>query len=151
MPIRRLARTLASIFSSPSRQTGRRRGARPQIEPLEDRCVPATTTSTLSGFAFIDGNSNGVRDAGETRLPGVVMTFPGTPTQGSPVSTSATTDSNGPYSLFNVLPGNYLLTAGPAQAVMGVSRTAQFQIAVGPGQSIHQDVEQAIRAVAVGR
>src|SRR5262245_545999 len=110
MPIRRLARTLGKVFSS--KQQASRRVTRLHIERLEDRCVPANASSTLSGFAFIDANNNGARDAGETGLPGIVMTFTGTTSQGSPVSTSATTDSNGAYTLSNVLPGSYMLTAG---------------------------------------
>ena len=40
----------------------------------------------LSGFAYVDGNNNGVKDAGEVGIPGVTITLTGTPTGGSTIT-----------------------------------------------------------------
>ena len=62
---------------------------------------------------WIDTNSNGVQDAGEPALPGVVVqlmnaagTAAATDAQGNPVA-SVTTDANGAYFIGNLLPGSY--------------------------------------------
>jgi uncharacterized repeat protein (TIGR01451 family) len=63
--------------------------------------------ATISGYAFIDANSNAVRDAGDTAgVSGITITLTGTDDLGA-VSTTATTGANGSYSFANLRPGTY--------------------------------------------
>ncbi|WNL44395.1 SdrD B-like domain-containing protein [Dyella sp. BiH032] len=67
----------------------------------------------LSGATFIDGNNNGVRDAGETGIAGVTVTLTGTDVDGHSVNRTVSTDANGDYVFDGLLPSNgagYTLT-----------------------------------------
>lgn len=68
--------------------------ARPGLESLEMRAVPATMGPVVSGYVFNDLNGNGLRDTGETGLAGVMMELRNP--AGVTVST-AMTDSSGQY------------------------------------------------------
>ena len=74
-----------------------------------DNIDPAANSS-LSGYVYIDGNNNGVRDPGETGIPSVPVTLTGTATGGGSVNLSTTTDSTGFYSFANLDPGTYTIT-----------------------------------------
>jgi uncharacterized repeat protein (TIGR01451 family) len=65
------------------------------------------STANLSGIVYIDSNNNGVRDTNEAGIAGVVVTLTGTPTVGSAVSRTATTDSTGAYAFTAVPIGTY--------------------------------------------
>ncbi|WP_254507321.1 Calx-beta domain-containing protein [Anatilimnocola floriformis] len=67
-------------------------------------------TATLSGFAYVDGNNNGVKDAGEVGIPGVTITLTGTPTGGSAITLTAMSADDGSYSFTNLLSGTYAIT-----------------------------------------
>ncbi|MBI2803417.1 MAG: peptidylprolyl isomerase [Planctomycetes bacterium] len=109
-----------------------KRLSRLTVEVLEDRCTPsATASSVLNGFAFIDGNGNGVFDTGEAAIPGVVVKLTGSTSAPAAANltdsaaripltfnVSAITDSTGAYHFQNVLPGTYQLKAGPAAGVL---------------------------------
>jgi peptidyl-prolyl cis-trans isomerase A (cyclophilin A) len=88
---------------------------RPWIELLEDRLTPAsagfsnTTPSVISGHVFL-GPDNAAFDAGDTVIPGAVVTLSGTTTQGTPVNVSTTSDSGGAFTFFQVQPGTYSLS-----------------------------------------
>jgi cyclophilin family peptidyl-prolyl cis-trans isomerase len=122
-----------------------------ELEMLENRCVPAgTTTGSISGTAFIDGNGNGHFDAGEPTLPGVPVFLAGTTTQGTAINVNVTTDTNGNYVFTNVLPGTYQMSAGPEPGVIGGSASFGAQSApagmdfvgnftVSAGQSVIQN------------
>src|SRR5262249_8490372 len=58
-----------------------------------------------------DSNPNGVFNSTQITLPGMNINLAGTTTQGSPVSTTATTDASGAFTFINVLPGTYQLNA----------------------------------------
>ena len=47
----------------------RKRSARPMLEMLECRCVPANF-GTVQGVVFLDVNHNGILDAADLKLPG---------------------------------------------------------------------------------
>ncbi|WP_165488587.1 MULTISPECIES: SdrD B-like domain-containing protein [Dyella] len=67
----------------------------------------------LAGSVFVDANSNGTRDAGETGLAGVTITLTGTDMDGQPVHRTVTTDAQGEYVFDGLLPSNgagYTLT-----------------------------------------
>jgi peptidyl-prolyl cis-trans isomerase A (cyclophilin A) len=83
-----------------------------ELEILEDRSVPSGNASgVVSGFAFLDSNHNGVFNSSQITLPGMNINLTGTTSQGTPVSTTATTDASGAFSFINVLPGTYQLSA----------------------------------------
>ncbi len=82
----------------------------------------------ISGFAYLDVNSSGTRDAGDTPLPNVTVTLTGTETgSGTAVSRQATTDANGAYSFGNVLPGTYQLSQTPPAGL----RSGQTNVGTG--------------------
>src|SRR5439155_1514635 len=73
--------TIRNLFRPVGRNRDQRLTNRPRLEALEDRCLPALTTGTITGMVFVDGNGNGAFDAGETGLPGVAVKLTGTTTQ----------------------------------------------------------------------
>ena len=77
----------------------------------------------IGGTVYADNNDNGVQDAGEGGLGGVVITLTGTDDQGNPVSLSTTTAADGSYSFAGLRPGSYTLTepTQPAGTVDGIS------------------------------
>jgi hypothetical protein len=67
----------------------------------------------VAGSVYVDGNGNGVRDAGEPGIAGVSVTLAGTDVHGAAVSLTATTDASGGYLFNDLLPSNgagYTLT-----------------------------------------
>jgi choice-of-anchor A domain-containing protein len=84
------------------------RGA--QITHIAFNPSVVTANGSISGFAFVDNNGNGVRGPGDNPFPGIVVTLTGKDTSGNPVNLSATTDSNGFYTFTGLLPGSYTLT-----------------------------------------
>ncbi len=68
----------------------------------------------MSGYVYVDGNNNGVKDSGEAPIAGNTITLTGTDSNG-PVSKTATTDANGFYQFTNLNPGTYAIAqAQPA-------------------------------------
>ncbi len=83
--------------------------------------IPTSTTATdtdnvtpvissLSGYVYVDSNNNGVKDSGEPPIAGVTVVLTGTPTGGSSITETTTTDSLGYYDFANLQPGNYTIT-----------------------------------------
>ncbi|MEI2817806.1 MAG: SdrD B-like domain-containing protein [Microthrixaceae bacterium] len=68
------------------------------------------TRSNLSGTVVVDGDGDGVADAGETGIEGVTVTLAGTDDLGNPVSLTTTTDVDGAYMFTGLLSGTYTLT-----------------------------------------
>ena len=64
----------------------------------------------IGGSVYSDLNNNGLREAAETGLPGVVMQITGTDLYGRPVSATVITDSNGGYLFGALLAGEYMVT-----------------------------------------
>lgn len=153
-----MARNAKSIFGKLWQSLGlgkksipltHRRGARPSIELLEDRCVPATANfGTVTGVVFIDANGNGVKDKTEAVLPGVSVTLVGTSTSTDPmkgngaIKVTAVTNALGVYKITGVpegidslAPYTYKLVTnkvpglvnGAAQSFSGVSITSNGQ------------------------
>ncbi len=67
-------------------------------------------TSTISGSVYVDANNNGLIEAGERLLPGVVVTLSGTDSLGNQVDRTATTDALGAYQFANLAQGTYSVT-----------------------------------------
>jgi large repetitive protein len=65
--------------------------------------------SSLRGFVYVDANNNGLFDAGEQPLGGVLITLQGQDMFGQAVQKTATTAGNGAYEFLGLTPGNYTL------------------------------------------
>ncbi|MBL8794410.1 MAG: carboxypeptidase regulatory-like domain-containing protein, partial [Planctomycetia bacterium] len=61
---------------------------------------------SLSGFAYLDANNDGIKNDNETPLAGVVITLSGGPTSRAPVVTAA----DGSYHFTGLQAGNYTIT-----------------------------------------
>lgn len=110
------------MAARPSPKPNRRRPL--ALEALEARLTPSvvgvtnTAPALISGHAYIDGNKDGVFDAGDTALPGVTVTLTGTN-----VSSRVTTDANGVFTFREVTPGTYTLTRAALSGFNGAKAT----------------------------
>ncbi len=67
---------------------------------------------SLSGFVYVDLNSNGTRQTNPTETPigSVTLTLTGTTDQGAITPVTTTTNGSGFYQFLNLRPGNYTVT-----------------------------------------
>ncbi len=72
--------------------------------------IEVRDAGSLAGFVYLDANANGVKDAGETGLGGVLVTLQGTDAANTDVSNTATTDAAGAYRFEGLALGTYTLT-----------------------------------------
>jgi hypothetical protein len=87
--------------------------------------LEAYTPSSIAGYVFLDTNSNGKLDSGETVLPGVTLTLTGTSSVGGQaVSQTTTTNSAGAYSFSNLTPGVYVVTETEVSTYTGAKSIA---------------------------
>jgi len=88
--------------------------------------------ASISGSVFVDLNSDGIRDVGETGgVPSVTVTLNGTDDLGPVSAQVTTTDGSGNYSFTNLRPGTYSVTEAPPS---GLTHTgAQAGTAGGTG------------------
>jgi hypothetical protein len=93
------------LFRS-SANRGLRQRRQLRIEGLELRLAMHGSTA---GLVYIDADANGVKDAAETGIPGVVVRLTGTETGGAAVDKTDITDDAGAYSFVELNPGTYQL------------------------------------------
>jgi protocatechuate 3,4-dioxygenase beta subunit len=80
----------------------------PTLEPAAT--TPSETgTAELSGIVFLDLNDNGVFEAGEPGIGGVLITLFGVERNGHFLQVSQTTDASGRYHFLGLNPGVYAL------------------------------------------
>ena len=84
--------------------TGRLHPGQRSDDPTVDAGFYQAAVSGVSGFVFKDVNNNGVKDAGEAGIAGVVVTLSG------PASLTTTTGPDGSYSFTNLAAGTYTVT-----------------------------------------
>ncbi len=66
--------------------------------------------ASIGNFVWDDLNGNGIQDAGEPGVPNVTVTLSGTRGDGTLISLTQTTGTNGDYLFDNLAPGDYKLT-----------------------------------------
>ena len=69
----------------------------------------ADTVSTIAGTVFVDGNNDGVYQAGEQPISGATVTLTGTAANGTAVNLTTTTNASGVFSFGDLLGGTYTL------------------------------------------
>ncbi|MDG2223726.1 MAG: SdrD B-like domain-containing protein [Rubripirellula sp.] len=67
-------------------------------------------TATIGGSVYTDENNDGVRDAGELGIEGVVITLTGTDSLGNSVDIAVSTDYDVLYQFANLASGTYVVT-----------------------------------------
>jgi peptidyl-prolyl cis-trans isomerase A (cyclophilin A) len=67
----------------------------------------------------VDSSGTGIFNSADATLPGVNLTLTGKTSQGSPVSTTTTTDTNGAFTFNNVLPGTYGVSGTGGSVILG--------------------------------
>ena len=86
----------------------------------------------IGDFVWLDTNGNGIQEAGEPGIAGVILTLTGTNTAGLAITNQVTTDTNGYYS-FSAAPGTYLVTVD-ATNLVGTNVLAGYELtAIGQG------------------
>lgn len=89
--------------------------------------------SSISGSVFVDRDDDGIQDAGEEPIAGVVLTLTGQNFLGTSVDVTVTTDANGAYSFQNLASGTYTVTeTQPAGFRDGQETPGTFGPAAGP-------------------
>ena len=89
------------------------------------------TLGTLAGTVYVDGNNNGVQDAGEPGIAGASVTVSGLNAAGQSVAVTVTTAANGDYLVTGLLAGTYSVSeAQPANYDDG--KDAAGTVAAGP-------------------
>ena len=109
---------------------------RPELESFEERITPTTSiiyaNGLLTGSVIVDGGTKGVS--------GVNIGITGETTTGRSVNYSIVTNSNGNFSIDQLLPGSYNVTRStPAGFFSGTTATSA-QLNIVEGQSITQNL-----------
>lgn len=109
---------------------------RPELESFEERITPTTNiiyaNGLLTGSVIVDGGTKGVS--------GVNIGITGETTTGRSVNYSIVTNSNGNFSIDQLLPGSYTVTRStPAGFLSGTTATSA-QLNIVEGQSISQNL-----------
>ena len=109
---------------------------RPELESFEERITPTTSiiyaNGLLTGSVIVDGGTKGVS--------GVTIGITGETTTGRSVNYSIVTNSNGNFSIDQLLPGSYNVTRStPAGFLSGTTATSA-QLNIVEGQSITQNL-----------
>ncbi|MFK7919557.1 MAG: SdrD B-like domain-containing protein [Ilumatobacter sp.] len=102
------------------------------LEPNDirrDIDFPAGGDASLDGTVFNDADGDGVRDPGETTVPGATVIVT---TQGpdGPIEIRVVTDDNGGWSVDNLPPGTYTVTVDPTTLPDGVVPSTGLPISV---------------------
>ncbi len=81
---------------------------------LTERNFGELLPATVSGYVFLDADTDAVRDAGELAgITGLTITLTGTDDLGAVGPITATTGAGGAYSITNLRPGTYTVTETP--------------------------------------
>jgi hypothetical protein len=118
-----------SLLSSGRARTHAHTSGSVDVQGLERRLL-MTNDKTLSGYVYCDADNDGVKDAGEKGIAGVVVTVTGTDRFGA-VNRTTTTNADGFYRFQQLNPGTYKLTeTQPAGATDGKDSLGRLYDAV---------------------
>ena len=111
----------------------------------------ALQPAAVSGFVYLDGNDNGIKNPGETGIAGVSLTLTGTSDVGAITTLTTQTAADGSYNFGNLRPGTYIVTEttqpagyltglktrGNVTPIAGSAASADVinSISVGPGST----------------
>ncbi len=91
--------------------------------------------ASVSGHVYVDLNKDGVRQASDPPLGGVLITLTGINSQGQSVSLQTTTDASGVYRFDNLRGGSYTITeAQPSDYVDGAATVGNLGGTAGTNQ-----------------
>lgn len=89
-------------------------GNRVPVTIVHDQAPPVVNfgerTGSLSGLVYNDANGDGIRDANEPVIAGVIMTLTGTDSRGEALTRTAVTNADGSYTFADVQGGIYSIT-----------------------------------------
>ncbi len=99
--------------------------------------------SSISGRVWLDGDNNGVADAGEAGIAGVTVRLSGTDSTGAPVTAEVQTDAQGRYSFTDLTPGTYVVTepTQPADTLNGQTVAGSTGGTATPVTSVPSQIE----------
>ncbi|MEN6458982.1 MAG: SdrD B-like domain-containing protein [Thermoguttaceae bacterium] len=104
--------------------------------------------SSLSGFVYLDKNSNGDIDCRDLAIAGVTVTLTGVDDRGNAVSLTTVTDDDGAYSFTNLRPGTYTITeTQPAGFIDGVDTIGSQGGIVGNDQFTGIVLQAGVRGI----
>jgi VCBS repeat-containing protein len=86
--------------------------------PAADAAAGESDGSSLSGFVYLDADEDGVRDAGEMGVPGVLVSLSGTADGGETISRSAITVNSGRYQFADLPAGTYQIVESQPTALV---------------------------------
>jgi hypothetical protein len=111
--LRQLWQWFCGETTSPNRTAPASVRRSPVVEALEERTACAVLgsqipPSSLSGFVYCDQNRNGIRDAGDTPIPGVLVAL----VRGTRVVETTFTGLDGSYQFTHLPAGTYTIVRG---------------------------------------
>ena len=112
------------MAGSPAGLTGERDGSG-GTNDLSGSAAKSVTinSSSLAGTVYLDADSSGTHNAGDSAVVGKTVTLTGVDHLGNAVSLSTSTDGNGDYVFDHLRPGTYTLTkASPCFVPTGAGR-----------------------------
>jgi cyclophilin family peptidyl-prolyl cis-trans isomerase len=85
-------------------------------------------TGSLAGTIYFDANNNGIKDAGDTGLAGILVTMTGISDQGASLYFTTTTNASGGYKFAGLRAGTYTISTPnlPAKYVAGMDHAGSL-------------------------
>ena len=109
---------------------------RPELESFEERITPTTSiiyaNGLLTGSVIVDGGTKGVS--------GVNIGITGQTTTGRSVNYSVVTNSNGNFSIDQLLPGAYTITRSTPTGFLSGNTNTSAQLNIAEGQTLNQNL-----------
>ena len=101
--------------------------------------APVCDTASFAGVVYCDGDSDGVRDPGETGIAGVEVTLHADPHPGPEYTTTTLTDSEGNYSFtFSVPAGGSISVFTSVPTDGGAGKSIPLEISCSPTSTLRE-------------
>ena len=128
----------ANDFSDSGTNTGSTNPGQPGDTGSPDDATPVDLpeipTGFISGTVFDDTSGDGIQQAGEAGIAGVLITLSGTDVYGDPVLLTVLTDANGDYAFNDLNAGDYTITQTQPQGFTDGIDTGDASFTVGNDQ-----------------